>query len=82
MSENTSVTLGKHWSAFIRNLLDQGRYTSTSEVIRESLRLLEEREIRLNSLRAALIEGENSGPPVSYDHKKFLRDMKQKHGRV
>ncbi|MBW2193829.1 MAG: type II toxin-antitoxin system ParD family antitoxin [Deltaproteobacteria bacterium] len=35
--------------------------TSASEVIREGLRFLEEREVKLNALRRALKEGEESG---------------------
>ncbi len=80
MSNNTSITLGEHWNGFIRKLLDSGRYGSTSEVVRESLRLLEEREVKLERLRAALVEGEESGSPELYNHTKFLKDMKDRHG--
>ena len=81
MATNTSITLGKHWVEFIKTLLRSGRYGSTSEVIRDSLRLLEDREAKLQALRAALVEGEESGHPQPYDHKQFLAEMKQKHGK-
>lgn len=77
MATNTSITLGDHWTDFINKLLQSGRYGSTSEVIRNSLRLLEEREIKLKALREALIDGEESGQPEPYDHKKFLERMKR-----
>lgn len=56
----TSLSLGPHWEAFIREQVAAGRYGSASEVVRESLRLLETRETRLAALRAALKEGEDS----------------------
>ncbi len=61
MAKNTSVTLGPHFERFIANQLKSGRYASASEVIRAALRLLEEEEARLSTLRMLLEEGEQSG---------------------
>jgi antitoxin ParD1/3/4 len=60
MSKNTSVTLGGHLESFVTKQLKSGRYASTSEVIRAGLRLLEEEETKLSSLRKMLDEGEAS----------------------
>jgi antitoxin ParD1/3/4 len=61
MNKNTSVSLGEHFTAFIEAQVDQGRYTSASDVMRAALRLLEEQEAKLTTLRAALVQGEESG---------------------
>lgn len=61
MQKNTSVTLGKHFDNFITQQISSGQYASTSETIRAGLRLLEEREIQLATLRKSLSDGEKSG---------------------
>jgi antitoxin ParD1/3/4 len=43
-----------------------------SDVERAALRLLEEREARLERLRAALVEGEQSGPSTLFDFESFI----------
>lgn len=60
-AKNTSFSVGKHFASFIEAQVEQGRYASASDVVRAGLRLLEEQEAHLAALRAALIEGEESG---------------------
>jgi antitoxin ParD1/3/4 len=60
MGKNTSISLGEHFDSFISEQLESGRYASTSEVVRAGLRLLEEEEARLATLRHMLEIGEGS----------------------
>ena len=67
MTKNTSIILSDHFEAFISRQVEQGEYGSASEVMRAALRLLEERQAKLEALRQALIEGEQSGAATPLD---------------
>ena len=71
MGKITSISLGDHFENFIKQQLTSGRYGSASEVIRASLRLLEEREHNIESLRKALLDGERSGDVGELDMRKI-----------
>ena len=62
----TSYSIGKHFEGMIESLIESGRYSTASEVMREGLRLVEEREerrkARLEALRAEIQKGFDSGP--------------------
>ena len=61
MSKTTSFILGSHFEEFIANQVQCGRYASASEVIRDGLRLVEERSEALTALKAQLDAGLESG---------------------
>jgi antitoxin ParD1/3/4 len=58
MAKNTSISLGEHFETFINSQLSTGRFHSASEVIRAGLRLLENNEIKLKTLREHLAASE------------------------
>lgn len=52
-----SADLGNRLEDVVNQLVSTGRYNSKSEVLREGVRLVEEREKRLAALDAALAKG-------------------------
>lgn len=77
MSKNTSFVLGDHLAGFVEGQVAGGRYGSVSDVVRAGLRLLEEQETKLQSLRAALLEGEQSGFVTDFDFEEFIARKRQ-----
>lgn len=63
MARVTSVTLGEHFNGFVGEMIESGRYGNTSEVIRDALRMMENREQRIQHVRNMVIDGLES--PVS-----------------
>jgi antitoxin ParD1/3/4 len=53
----SSVNLGEQLEAFITDAVKNGRYGSRSEVLREGVRLVQEREKRLEKIKAAVARG-------------------------
>ena len=74
----SSYTIGEHYEAFARKLVESGRYASMSEVLRDGMRLMEEREqlreIKLKALREAIQEGLDSGDAGPMDVEEIKRE--------
>ena len=73
-----NVNLTPQLEELVRAKVASGLYTSASEVVRAGLRLLEEREVQLAALRAALAEGEASGPSTQFDFEAFIARKRDK----
>jgi antitoxin ParD1/3/4 len=69
---NTSIALSDHWMAFAKRQVATGRYGSTSEVVRDALRLMEEREQKIEALRREVEKGLASGPARPFDIDAFI----------
>ncbi|BBU63478.1 addiction module antitoxin [Methylosinus sp. C49] len=52
-----SADLGSQLETFVAELVASGRYNSKSEVLREGVRLIQEREARLAALDLAIARG-------------------------
>lgn len=55
--ETLNISLTRQLQKFIDDRVKSGRYTSASEVVREGLRLMQEREAALESFRRQIAEG-------------------------
>ena len=66
-----SADLGRPLESFIAKLVESGRYNSKSEVLREGVRLVQEREARLAALDASIARGladAEAGHEATADH--------------
>ena len=61
----------RHW---VEECVQSGRYANASDYIRD---LIRKDHIKLEQLRQALIEGENSGPSSGLDIDAFIADKKK-----
>jgi antitoxin ParD1/3/4 len=52
-----SADLGPQLERFVAKLVETGRYNSKSEVLREGIRLIQERETRLSVLDQSIARG-------------------------
>ena len=79
----SSYTIGERYEAMVRDLVESGRYASASEVIRDGLRMMEEREalreIKLKWLREEIQKG-LEGPFEPWDIEKTIAEAKRRHG--
>ena len=64
----SSFALGEHFEKLMDDLIASGRYNSKSEIVRDGLRAIEDRErlreLKLQDLRDAIQEGMDSGPGI------------------
>jgi antitoxin ParD1/3/4 len=81
MAKNTSVIIGDRFGALIEHQVSEGRYASASDVVRAALRLLEERDMKIEALCAALLEGERSGASTPFDVEEFISHKRQRKKR-
>lgn len=76
MNEHTTLSLDDHSAAFIEQQVDGGNFASAGDVVAAGLRLLKAAQDYGAYVRAALIEGENSGPPEPFDFDEFIARKK------
>ncbi|MFQ6292699.1 type II toxin-antitoxin system ParD family antitoxin [Yersinia enterocolitica] len=80
MARTMTVDVGEELRDFIDSLVSAGDYRTQSEVLRDALRLLREKqaESHLQSLRDLLAEGVGSGTPETWSKDVFLQRIKER----
>jgi antitoxin ParD1/3/4 len=72
-----NINLTPQLEELVRQKVASGLYTSASEVVREALRLMDEKDrlldAKLNQLRQAIGEGLDSGPAAPWDPEEIKR---------
>jgi antitoxin ParD1/3/4 len=79
MPKNTSMTLGEHFDGFLAHKIDEGRFSSASEVVRAALRMFEDNEQKIMTLRNLLEEGERSGT-AEYSYESLMNELDEELG--
>lgn len=72
MNKPFSILLDTPLDRFVDEQVESGRFSSPQQVVEAGLRLLEEEQAKLEGLRDALIEGENSGPSMPFDPEELM----------
>jgi antitoxin ParD1/3/4 len=77
-----NVNLSPQLEDMVRQKVTSGLYTSASEVVREALRLMEEKDqlraIKLEQLRQDIRDGLNSGEPTPWDAEEIKREGRER----
>lgn len=85
----SSFALGEHFESFIRSMVASGRYNNASEVVREGLRALEDRELErakdqaeLDAFLAESFDDIEAGRvrPVEDVLDEILRELQERQG--
>jgi antitoxin ParD1/3/4 len=59
------ISLDEHWTKFVEDAVEDGRFRSAEDVVTAGLRLIEERDGRLQALRAKVTGAITEGGAVS-----------------
>jgi antitoxin ParD1/3/4 len=75
-----SYSIGPHFEAMVKVMVKDGRYASASDVVRDALRLLEDKEATrlaaIERIRTLWDEGINSGHGGVWDAEKFKKNFR------
>ncbi|WP_323659044.1 type II toxin-antitoxin system ParD family antitoxin [Pectobacterium versatile] len=80
MARTMTIDLGDELRHYVELLVESGDYRTQSEVIREALRMLREKQAEsdLQTLRHLLAEGINSGEPQEWNKDEFLQKIRSR----
>ena len=76
-----TITVTEQQDNWIKTQIAAGQFTNDSEYIRDLIRRDQASQADIEAIRAALIEGEQSGAPQPFDGDVFKQEMIAKHGK-
>lgn len=74
-----TITVTDQQDTWIKSQIAAGQFTNDSEYVRDLIRRDQASQTDIEAIRAALIEGETSGEPQSFDSNQFKQEMAAKH---
>lgn len=78
-TKRKTITVTDQQDSWIKARIAAGAFTNDSEYIRDLIRRDQASQADIQSIRAALIEAEQSGDPQPFDGSQFKREMAAKH---
>jgi antitoxin ParD1/3/4 len=71
-----NISLPDQMKAFVEEQTKDGRYSNTSDYVRDLIRRDQERRQAIAEIQALVDEGLASGPAVPFDIEEFVAEMK------
>lgn len=78
-TKRKTITITDNQHNWIKSQINAGEFTNDSEYIRDLIRRDQTSQADIEVIRAALIEGEESGEPQLFDVAQFKSAMTAKH---
>ena len=74
-----NISLPDPMRDWVQGQIDNGKYASSSDYVRDLIRQDQDRKDELQILQSAITKGIESGVAEDFDLKNFVREMKEKH---
>lgn len=74
-----TITVTDQQDKWIKAQVAAGQFTNDSEYVRDLIRRDQASQADIEAIRAALIEGEESGEPQPFDSSQFKQEMAAKY---
>jgi antitoxin ParD1/3/4 len=74
-----TITVTEQQDSWIKAQIAAGQFTNDSEYVRDLIRRDQGSQADIQVIRAALIDGENSGDSKPFDGHQFKQEMAKKH---
>ena len=78
-TKRKTITITDNQDNWIKSQVNAGEFTNDSEYIRDLIRRDQTSQADIEVIRAALLEGEESGEPQPFDVAQFKSAMTAKH---